>query len=130
MNCTYCNSEKTSKNGKEPSTGKQRYKCTDCGRQFTPEGEPTSKPKIGMTLEEFKKRYDLEYKVKTALESLDKGMIYEKADVCQLAGVSVSAPGINNIMDKFGEYQGRAGGKVLFSHPSTIKTLIESAKMT
>lgn len=129
MNCTHCGSLKTQKHGKEPSTGKQRYKCMSCGKQFTPGGIP-NKPKIGMTLEEFKKRYDLEYKIKTALESLEKDMIYEKADICQLAGVSVSASGTTSILDKFSDYQGRAGGKVLFSHPSTIKMLIETAKMT
>src|SRR4028119_163620 len=45
MNCPKCNSEYILKNGRSRS-GKQNFKCRDCGRQFvmTPRHQPISSP--------------------------------------------------------------------------------------
>jgi len=47
MNCPKCNSEYILKNGRTRS-GKQNFKCRDCGRQFvmTPRHQPISSATI------------------------------------------------------------------------------------
>ena len=129
MNCKYCDSEKTYKNG-FADTGKQVYMCRDCNRTFS-EGSADRKfkPKVGMTLDQFKDKFDVEHIVKKTLSQLDKDIIYQKDDIVKLAGISYGAQGLTPILEAQTSYYGKIGGKTYYSHPDTIKMLKEQAKL-
>ena len=135
MNCPECNSTKINKNGKDRA-GVQKYVCTDCGYNYTDLSKgrtystPVSKTKIGITLDEFRRKYDVDYIVEQTMAKLDKNTIYEKGDIYKMTGLSPSYSGLSAAIDNCTDHHGKAGGKVLFSHPETIKTLKENAKMT
>ena len=132
MNCTKCQSDKTFKNGKEVKTGKQKYYCRACGYNFVDGVVPRHKPspaKVGMTLEEFRNKHDVEHIITKTLNKLDKNIVYEKADLIKLSGLPYSAQGLSTILETKGEYFGKTGGKIYYSHPDTIRTLKEQAKL-
>ena len=128
MKCTHCSSDNTQKYGKEPNTGKQRYKCTDCGKQFTPDSK-LSKPKVGISLSEFRDKHDVEYIISKTLDQLEKTLVYEKADLIKLSGLPYSAQGLSTILESKTAYYGKISGKVYYSHPDTIKMLKDDAKL-
>jgi len=129
MNCKNCNSENTHKNGFDEK-GRQVYRCNDCRRTFTDKTQQKKvKPKVGMTLEQFKEQYDTEYRLDKALKELVPDLIYEKQDILKLAGLSIGTPGATTILESRKEYYGKINSKMLFSHPDTIKDLKEHAKL-
>ena len=129
MNCKHCQSENTFKNGRDGHTKKQTYVCKDCKRSFTVGDTPDGKPKVGISLEEFRDKHDVEYIICKTLDNLDKDLIYEKADLIKLSGLPYSAQGLSTILEAKSIYYGKIGGKVYYSHPDTIKMLKEQAKL-
>ena len=129
MKCPYCNSEKTYKNGS--ANGVQQYKCTNCGKYFRGSSlsQPSKISKIGMSVKDFREKFDVEYIVDKTLKTLDRSTIYEKSDIYKLTGLRAGYPGLAATLEdkKFQDYRGRVGGKDYFSHPDTIKELIETA---
>jgi transposase-like protein len=65
MRCSHCNSLEVVKNG-STSTGKQKYKCKSCNRQFV------LNPKSNKIGEETKQLID-----KLLLEKISLGVLYE-----------------------------------------------------
>lgn len=135
MICPKCNLENTHKNGKTKK-GKQKYYCNECNYNFEEGVKPRSfirktstRPKVGISLEEFREKYDVDFIVEKTMKLLDAETIYEKSDVYKLTGLSASYPGLSAAIDNQKEFQGRAGGRTLYSHPKTIEMLKESAKM-
>ena len=124
MNCPKCNSEKTYKNGKEKHSGKQKYFCRECKYNFTEDTkrQSLSEPKInvGTPIDEWRKKYDVDYIVEKVMNELDKNIIYEKQDIVRLSGLSASYPGLSAAIESYTEYYGKVGGKHHFSHPDTI----------
>jgi len=127
MKCKNCDSEKTHKDGRDASTGKQVYKCRDCGKTFTDTTQV--KPKLGMTLDQFRDKHDVEHIVTKTLELLSGDLVYEKNDVIKLSGLSHGTPGMTAILESKSQFYGKIGGKIYFSHPDTIKMLKEQAKL-
>jgi len=127
MICPKCNSENTYKNGKASKSGNQKHRCNDCGYNF--EDGVTYKPQIGMSLEEFRDKHDVEFIITKTLTKLDKNMVYEKSDLVKMSGLPYSAQGLTAILESKKEYYGKISGKVYYSHPDTIKMLKEQAKL-
>lgn len=131
MQCPNCKSEKVHKNGIR--NGIQRYKCQECGKEFTGKQERV-KPKIGMTLNEFKAKYDTDFIVNDRLtkvmNSLSRNMIYEKVDIVKMSQLPASYPGFRDTLESFKNHQGRANSKTFYSHPDTIAELKQQAKLT
>jgi len=130
MKCPRCQSESTHKNGKSRA-GKQKYKCTECGYNYEDGVTPreTVKPKVGMSLDEFRDKHDVEFIINKTLDKLDPGVIYEKADLVKLSGLPYSAPGLTTILDSKTKYYGKISSKIYYSHPDTIKMLKDQAKL-
>jgi len=132
MKCSRCQSESTHKNGKS-ITGKQKYRCNDCGYNFeegvTPREAAPVKHKVGMSLDEFRDKHDVEYIINKTLDKLDAGVIYEKADLVKLSGLPYSAPGLTTILESNTRYYGKISSKIYYSHPDTIKMLKDQAKL-
>lgn len=135
MTCPLCNSKAT-KNGFE--NGVQKYYCSSSGcdrRNFTENDlgkdviRPPVKAKIGMTLNEFRDKHDIEHIVNKTLKKLRPDTIYEKNDIVKLAALNYSAPGLGTVLESKTEYYGKAGSKIYYSHPDTIKSLKEQAKL-
>ena len=130
MNCPRCQSESTYKNGSDPKTKKQTYVCKSCKRSFTMgTKQSTSSPKVGISLEEFRNKHDVEHIITKTLNKLDKNLVYEKADLIKLSGLPYSAQGLSTILETKSEYFGKTGGKIYYSHPDTIRVLKEQAKL-
>jgi len=115
------------KNGKAAS-GNQQWRCPECGFNFTAPPEQ-SKPKLGMTMDQFRSKHDIDYIVEAALLKLDKNTIYEKPDIYKLCGLAASSQGLGAAIESHGEYYGKTGGKPYFSHPDTIAELKEQGKL-
>lgn len=133
MNCPKCQSDKTHKNGKEKKTGKQKYYCRDCKYNFVEGVVPqqiTTKTRVGISLEEFRDKFDVEYIINKTLGKLDANLIYDKNDIVKLSGLSYNAQGLNTILESLTAYYGKTGGKIYYSHPDTINMLKEQAKLT
>lgn len=128
MECPNCNSQKFHKNGKDPKTGKQKYKCTQCGKEFN-EDTATKNPKLGMTLDQFKSKHDVDFIIEQTLKKLDANIIYEKADIYKLSGLNASHPGLTAAIEARPEYYGKISGRLYFSHPDTIAELKRNAKI-
>jgi uncharacterized C2H2 Zn-finger protein len=136
MRCPRCNNDKIYKDGKDRN-GIQKYKCPKCGKYFNEntagkESAPNPLPdksKVGMSLNDFRSKFDVEFIVEKTLSELKKDVIYEKNDVYKLTGLRAGYPGLSATLEdkKFSQYRGRTGGKDYFSHPDTIKQLIEEA---
>ena len=129
MECTKCKSTNVVKNGRYK--GKQRYICRDCNREFT-EGikPPSHKPTIGMPLEKWQEKYDVDFIVENVMKSLDKSVMYEKADLYKLSGLTPSYPGLSAAIDSYTNHYGKAGGKQFFSHPDTIQHYKQKGRLT
>ena len=132
MICKKCKSENVHKNGKAFKTGKQKYKCTDCGYNFEDGAKMQSvagKLKVGMSLSEFRDKHDVEYILNKTLDKLDNDTIYEKSDLIKMSGLPYSAQGLSSILESKNTYYGKTGGKIYYSHPDTIRMLKEQAKL-
>lgn len=137
IKCPKCGGDKIHKNGKERKTGKQKYHCVPCKYDFT-EGviprtfEPKQSPasKIGISLEEFRDKHDVEYILKKTMGKLDANLIYDKNDIVKLSGLPYNAQGLNTILESMTNFYGKTGGKTYYSHPDTIKMLKTDAKLT
>ena len=134
MKCVSCGS-KVHKNGTDKN-GNQKWRCPNCKSEKKPI-EDDNKPvavKVGMSMNEFKTKYDTEHIVTTRLSKvmagLSRTMIYEKADIVKLAGLPASYPGFKDTLDGYDEHQGRTNSRVFYSHPETIAELKRMAKLT
>jgi len=132
MECPKCK-HNAHKNGRDEH-GTQKYRCSKCKCNFTENSstatnEPPPKVKIGMTLNEFRDKHDIEHIVNKTLKKLRPDLIYEKNDIVKLAALNYSAPGLGTVLESKTEYYGKAGSKIYYSHPDTIKALKEQAKL-
>ena len=134
VKCNYCGSTQVRKKG-ITGNGSYRYFCDnpECEHKtFTAGGNVTikaKKAKIGMSVQDFREKFDVEFIVEKTLAALDREVIYEKSDIYKLTGLRAGFPGLAATLEdkKFQEYKGRVGGRDYFSHPDTIKELTETA---
>ena len=108
------------------------YKCTNekCTKKhYTVHTEEAKTNNIGMSLDQFRSKFDVDFILAETLKKLDPETIYEKNDVYQMTGLSPSYPGLGHALEAADDYYGKAGGKPLFSHPDTIRMLKETAKL-
>ena len=131
MICPRCNSEKTHKNGKDQK-GMQKYKCS-CGYNFdegiAAKNDPVVKHKIGMSLNDFREKFDVDFIVQKTLSGLDPEIIYEKNDIIKLTGLRPGYPGLSPTIEAAKDYYGKVGSTMYFSHKDTILNLKNDAKL-
>lgn len=132
MRCKKCGSD-SYKNGRTKE-GNQKYRCKSCGYNFeestTPRNGTQPSKRIGMTIDDFRKKHDVDYIVEQTLNKLDKGIIYEKNDVVNLSGLRAGYPGLSAALENATTHKGRAGGVNYWAHPDTIEELKRQAIMT
>lgn len=134
MKCKKCGSTELQKYGFK--NGKQRYVCKVCGSQSAPvmDNEPVIEKKIvngiGMPLEKWKEKYDVDFIVQQTMRKLQKEFMYEKSDVYKLTGLSPSTPGLSAAIDAYTDHYGKAGGKQHFSHPDTINHYKQKGRLS
>lgn len=136
MICSRCNSEKTHKNGKAFKSGKQKYKCSDCGYNFEEGVVPKGvvKPKVGISLsqkpltaKQLLTIHDMKTKVKNVLKDIPdtlEGAFFEKSQIAKMAGCSASNDDFREAVNSH-ELSGYSaitldGKKTYFSNPETI----------
>lgn len=132
MICKKCNSERVGIHDKHYTKNKVRMKCADCKHTWSEEKttpEIQDNPKVGMSLDEFRDKHDVEFIIGKTLEKLDRDMIYEKNDLVKMSGLPYGAQGLSTILESKSTYYGKISGKVYYSHPDTIKMLKDQAKL-
>lgn len=88
------------------------------------------KKSVGISIDEFRQKHDLDFILTQVLENLDPDLVYEKADVIKLTGLRVGYPGLSNALEAASEYMGRAGGVNYWGARETIKKLKDETIMT
>ncbi len=128
MKCPHCNSDSVHKNG--VNEGVQQYGCNDCKKYFNENTKhKSSKPRVGMSIDQFREKHDVDYILSKVLDSLDKDTIYERGDIYSMTGLSASYPGLGAAIENSEKYYGKISGKLYFSHPDTITGLKDDAKL-
>ena len=130
MTCPKCGSD-AYRNGTDRD-GSQKYRCKSCKYNFrdsTSDVPVRSAAKIGMSLNEFREKFDVDYIVEKTLAKLDPNIIYEKNDIYKLTGLRPGYPGLSQTIENQKLYFGKVGSTMYFSHPDTIKKLKNEAKL-
>lgn len=134
IECNKCGSVNYMKYGKV--RGRQRYKCNDCKHEFLSNSQVKNEPmvnKIGITLNEFRERHDLNFIVSKAFQQLDKNHLYEKADITKLCNLRPGYPGLNDVLEQnkdFARFRGKVAGKNYWGHPEVIQQLKAEGQLT
>lgn len=132
MNCKSCGSSHVMKNGKDRTKKFQKYVCMDCKRNFNVplSGEVSTSPmtlKVGISINEFRQRHDLNFIVGKVLQNLEPDKIYEKSDIVKLCNLRPGYPGLNDVLESnsdFQKYRGRIAGKYYWGTPDVIKSFV------
>ena len=129
MECPKCKSN-SYKDG--TFKGVQKYRCKNPSCKFNFRDTTVvvvKKTKLGMSLNDFRDKFDVEFIVDKTLKALVPDVVYEKQDIYKLTGLRAGFPGLSATLEdkKFEQYRGRIGGRDYFSHPDTIKELINNA---
>jgi hypothetical protein len=115
-------------------TGKQEWACmrVDCkyGNITPNKKEPRMSDNgdgstLGLSESQLRAKHDMAYIVKQAVAQLKKGVYLSDSEFIQKSGLKASA-GYRQVLDHpdFDQYKGRAGGKIYWSHPESIKKMI------
>jgi len=140
MICKYCNSSNTRKNGtgifKRTGIRYQKIKCKDCGKESNQSFDQieTIKPqqKIGMSLNEFRQKHDINFILKNVLKNLTGELVYEKDDIVKMCKLRPGYPGLNMVLEsnEFEIYRGRIAGKIYWAAPKIIEELKSQGLLT
>lgn len=130
MDCPYCKSKNIVKNGSEKRSDGSRQqvlKCKDCKKSFRPGAVSVPEvtiQKVGLTEQELRKKYDLNYKVDAGVNNLQPGVFLTDFEFVKNCGIMYNG-GYRIILDsgKYDKYKGRAQKTVYWSHPDSIKKM-------
>jgi len=126
--CPKCGSRDLAKNGSKK--GKQRYRCNGCGFYFTDNSEikrlvTKSKKMGGISVELFRKEYDVVFILSQVPEKFQDDTLYEKSDIIKMAGLTANFKGIPTVLEssEWKQYKGRVNQKDWYAKPALIKKL-------
>ncbi len=126
MICKRCEGRMV-KNGTYMKNGerRQKYKCSKCGYE-TKQGETietiVSEQKIaGITEEQFRAKFDLNFIVGKKCKELQKGIYLSMSEFIKLCGITPGS-GYRQVLEHpdFDSYRGRIRGEIYWSHPESI----------
>lgn len=127
MICKRCESQ-MSKNGTYLKRGerKQKYKCPKCGYETKSNDEiieiKEPEQKIaGITEEQFRAKFDLNFIVSKKCKELQKGIYLSMSEFIKLCGITPGS-GYRQVLEHpdFESYRGRIRGDTYWSHPESI----------
>ena len=140
MKCTKCGSSNVVKNGfdRRAAIHYQKIRCKECGREcYIPLNKENqiTKPmqtKIGITLDEFRQKHDLNFIVSSVLKQLDDKLVYQKEDIIRLCKLRPGYPGLSSVLEskEYENYNGRAGGQIYWGTIDTIRKLKNQGLLT
>lgn len=115
------------KNGTYMKNGerRQKYKCSKCGYETknieeTEIKEPEQKI-AGITEEQFRAKFDLNFIVGKKCKELQKGIYLSMSEFIKLCGITPGS-GYRQVLEHpdFDSYRGRIRGEIYWSHPESI----------
>lgn len=115
------------KNGTYMKNGerRQKYKCSKCGYETknieeTEIKEPAEKI-AGITEEQFRAKFDLNFIVGKKCKELQKGIYLSMSEFIKLCGITPGS-GYRQVLEHpdFDSYRGRIRGEIYWSHPESI----------
>jgi len=137
MNCPRCRSTHIHKNGTDQKTGKQKFRCSECGKNFYeeystgsysgPVSSPTPKKPGGLRLNgthksELKARYDLRGILRGVISMFEEdGMLYKQSVIVKECNFPYGAAYSDLLKDdEFKPYHGKLDGQEWWGHPNDI----------
>jgi len=126
MICKRCEGHMV-KNGTYMKNGerRQKYKCSKCGYETknieeTEIKEPAEKI-AGITEEQFRAKFDLNFIVGKKCKELQKGIYLSMSEFIKLCGITPGS-GYRQVLEHpdFDSYRGRIRGEIYWSHPESI----------
>ena len=132
MICKRCESQMV-KNGTYMKNGerRQKYKCSKCGYE-TKLGEEITKAETkeqeqkiaGITEEQFRAKFDLNFIVSKKCKELQKGIYLSMSEFIKLCGITPGS-GYRQVLEHpdFDNYRGRIRGDIYWSHPESISKM-------
>lgn len=126
MICKRCEGRMV-KNGTYMKNGerRQKYKCSKCGYETknieeTEIKEPEQKI-AGITEEQFRAKFDLNFIVGKKCKELQKGIYLSMSEFIKLCGITPGS-GYRQVLEHpdFDSYRGRIRGEIYWSHPESI----------
>jgi hypothetical protein len=80
---------------------------------------------MGVSISEFRKRYDVQHILLEVMQSLTEDTLYEKSDVIKMSGLRPGYPGMSTVLEseEFKKYHGRADSKDWYAQPELIAQL-------
>ena len=129
MDCKRCGGL-MNKNGTFLKNGerRQKYKCSKCGYE-TKQGEIieniVSEQKIaGITEEQFRAKFDLNFIVSKKCKELQKGIYLSMSEFIKLCGITPGS-GYRQVLEHpdFDNFRGRIRGDIYWSHPESISKM-------
>jgi len=119
------------KNGTYLKNGerKQKYKCSKCGYE-TKLGEESTEIKeteqkiAGITEEQFRAKFDLNFIVGKKCKELQKGIYLSMGEFIKLCGITPGS-GYRQVLEHpdFDNYRGKIKGNIYWSHPDSISKM-------
>lgn len=115
------------KNGTYMKNGerRQKYKCSKCGYETknieeTEIKEPAEKI-AGITEEQFRAKFDLNFIVGKKCKELQKGIYLSMSEFIKFCGITPGS-GYRQVLEHpdFDSYRGRIRGEIYWSHPESI----------
>ena len=104
---------------------RQKYKCSKCGYETknieeTEIKEPEQKI-AGITEEQFRAKFDLNFIVGKKCKELQKGIYLSMSEFIKLCGITPGS-GYRQVLEHpdFDSYRGRIRGEIYWSHPESI----------
>lgn len=98
------------------------YKCRGCNRTFQGAAQNIKTKKMGISIDEFRKRHDVVFIMSEVFKTLDDDTFYEKSDIIKMSGLRPGYPGLSTVLEsaEFKKYSGRAGGQTYYARTELI----------
>jgi len=124
MKCPKCGADSVSNGNRR---GIRQYYCKGPRKHYFRQGQSNPKKMEAtksLSVEAFREQFDNHYKIQQGVKKLNVGELVLHRDFKESMGLQGSPSSEIFDVEEFDQYRGKApGGKVFWSHPSTIKAL-------
>lgn len=113
------------KNGRDPGTGKQKYKCRDCKHETVKPNLSDVQPtkKLGISIHEIIKTHDVDELIKQGIKKFEKGTLLTESEFVDLSGLRGKNYRTTLDSPDMKQHKGRIDGVTYYGVPTDIEDL-------